>query len=488
MPLSETIQTKIVIIGSGFSGICMGIKLKQAGLDDFLILEKASSLGGTWRENTYPGAECDIPSMLYQFSFEQGFPWKSKWSGQAQILEYQIATVNKYDLMPHFIFSQTVESCKFDEQNATWSVKASEGNSYTAQHIVSAVGQLHHPSIPKIKGADLYQGHVFHSANWDQDVELSDKRVAVIGNAASAVQFIPKIAETVGHLTIFQRSANWMLPKHNRRYSKLEHSLWAKYPFAAKLPRLMNWLIGEYLLFPAVTGNRFLRWVLSSQCRSSMRKWIKDPKMLSQLTPTYNLGAKRTLFSNEYYKALARKNVTLDVSGIEELSTTGVKRRNGDHDDFDVIIYATGFNTNPFLMGVEVQGNKDHVLHQSWGDGAQAYLGLYTHGFPNLHIMYGPNTNLGHNSIILMIEAQANYILETMQNLDTNNLRSIEVSMQAETEYNNELQRRLAKTTFAEVENSWYKDGDKITNNWVGSVGEYRKRLSSVDWNHYLMT
>ena len=491
MSTSQTQQTKIVVIGSGFSGICMGIMLKQAGLDDFIILEKAASLGGTWRENIYPGAECDIPSMLYQYSFEQGFPWESKWSGQAQILEYQIATVNKYALLPHFVFSQTVESCKYDQQDSKWSLKTQDGNSYSAQHIVSAVGQLHHASIPKLKGANLFQGPMFHSANWNQSIELSGKRVAVIGNAASAVQFIPKIAQIVNHLTIFQRSANWMLPKHNRRYSKLEHWLWAKFPIVAKLPRLLNWLLSEYLLMPAIAGNRFLRWVLSRQCKNSMRKWVKDPVVLAHLKPRYNLGAKRTLFSHEYYQALARNNVELDVSGIETLTATGVTRKDGRSDDFDVLIYATGFKTNPFLMGIEVQGKevqgKKQYLHDAWSEGAHAYLGVHTNGFPNLHIMYGPNTNLGHNSIILMIEAQANYILEVIQSLDRNNQHSIEVSEQVEAVYNDELQRRLAQMSFAEVKNSWYKDGEKITNNWAGSVREYRKRLRRIDWGHYLL-
>lgn len=485
MSASESIQTKVAVIGSGFSGICMGIKLKQAGLDEFIILEKAVSLGGTWRENIYPGAECDIPSLLYQYSFEQGFPWESKWSGQAQILEYQIATANKYGLMPHFVFSKTVESCKYNEQSANWSIVTQDGSSYAAQHVVSAVGQLHHASTPKLKNADSYQGQVFHSANWDQNVELSGKRVAVIGNAASAVQFIPIIAETVSHLTVFQRSANWMLPKHNRRYSEFEHRLWARLPIVAKLARLSNWLLAENILMPAIAGNRFLRWVLSTRCRISMRKWIKDPAIRAQLTPNYNLGAKRTLFSHEYYQALARDNVKLDLSGIESFMANGLELKNGRNEEFDVVIYATGFSTNPFLKDLEVNGINAQSLHEVWSDGAQAYLGISTHGFPNLHMMYGPNTNLGHNSIILMIEAQADYILETIQTLDAKKLQSIEISAQAEAAYNQELQSRLGKMSFAEVENSWYKDGDKITNNWVGSVGEYRKRLLNVDWSNY---
>jgi len=463
----------------------MGIQLKQAGLDEFIILEKAATLGGTWRENTYPGAECDIPSLLYQYSFEQGFPWESKWSGQAQILEYQIATANKYGLIPHFEFSKTVTSCKYDEQNAKWRIVTQDGGSYIAQHIVSAVGQLHYASTPEIKDIDLYQGDAFHSANWDQNVELANKRVAVIGNAASAVQFVPIIAESVSHLTIFQRSANWMLPKHNRRYSKFEHWLWGRFPVTARLPRLLNWMLAEHILMPAIKGNRFLRWVLSTKCRISMRKWIKNPAMRAQLTPNYNLGAKRTLFSHEYYQALARENVELDVSGIEAFTSNGIRRHDGRIDDFDVVIYATGFKTNPFLMGLEVRGTNDQFLHEGWRDGAQAYLGMSTHGFPNLHIMYGPNTNLGHNSIILMIEAQANYIIEAIKLLDTNNQQSIEVKAEVEAAYNQDIQNRLSNMTFAEVENSWYKDGDKITNNWVGSVGEYRKRLLNVDWSHY---
>jgi len=329
---------------------------------------------------------------------------------------------------------------------------------------------------------------VFHSANWDHDIDIAGKRVAVIGNAASAVQFVPKIAEVVSHLTVFQRSANWMLPKHDRRYTKFEHWLWRKLPFMFNVSRLSSWLLAEHILLPAIKGNRLLSWLLTAECRRSIRKWIKDPEKRTQLTPTYKLGAKRTLFSHDYYRALARDNVQLEVSGIDAFTATGITRRDGQHDDYDVVIYATGFKTNPFLMGLDIKGTSGQSLREVWSEGAHAYLGLATHGFPNLHMMYGPNTNLGHNSIILMIEAQANYIVETIQTLDKNAWKSLEISAEAENTYNLNLQRRLGELVFSKVEHSWYMDGNKITNNWAGGVGEYRKRLANVNWNEYLIS
>lgn len=476
---------KVVIIGSGFSGLCLGIKLKQAGIHDFVILEKADSLGGTWRENSYPGAECDIPSALYSYSFESNPNWTYKWSERNQILQYQQATAAKYGLTEHFRFKQKVTSARFQKEGNTWLISSESGEQYRAQHLISAVGQLHERFTPQFDNFEQFQGHSFHSAKWNHDVDLSGKRIAVIGNAASAVQLVPEVAKTAAQLTVFQRSPNWQLPKPDREYTALEKWLSKHIPPLRKLYRLGLWLQGELLLFPAIKKDGLARKIVQARATKNLNDNIECPELRKKLTPDYPFGAKRALFSHTYYQALNRENVALETNHIQQFTSTGIKTQDGREQQFDVVIFATGFITNPFLKSIEVIGVEDNSLEDSWSSGAQAYLGINTSGFPNLHMMYGPNTNLGHNSIIAMIEAQSAYIVDAVQHLDANALSVMEVNKSAETEFNAELQKRLAAMAFSGIENSWYMDRGKITNNWAGTATEYQKRLKSVDWNAY---
>ncbi|MFT5135040.1 MAG: cation diffusion facilitator CzcD-associated flavoprotein CzcO [Arenicella sp.] len=481
-------KLKVLIIGAGFSGICMAIMLKQRGINDFLILEKGPGLGGTWRLNNYPGAECDIPSALYSYSFEHNPEWAYKWSGQQQILKYQEDTAAKYNIKQHIVLNTEVATSEYIEDEKRWLISTVEGQQYDAQHTVSAIGQLHHPSRPMITGADRYLGYRFHSAEWDHSVILDKQRVAVIGNAASAVQFIPEIAKQVSHLTIFQRTPNWIIPKVNDSAS--DFRLWVSkyFPFVTKIVRFRTWLIGEIGLFPAIKGNRFSRWILKDKNRQLMNRSIKDPKLVAKLTPNYPIGAKRVLFSDNYYPALVRDNVTLETTGIDSFTESGILQNDGVSNDFDVVIYATGFKSNPFLAPMEFNGLAGKSLRQAWSNGAHAYLGVVTNGFPNLFMVYGPNTNLGHNSIILMIEAQAKYISECISGLDRKGMQALDIKAEIETDYNQALQNRLRKLAFNDVEDSWYKDGDKITNNWAGGTREYMQRLAKVDWQAYTIS
>ena len=481
-------KMKVLIIGAGFSGICMAIMLKQRGINDFVILEKGSGLGGTWRLNTYPGAECDIPSALYSYSFEHNPEWAYKWSGQQQILKYQEDTAAKYNIKQHIVLNAEVATSKYNEVEKRWLISTLDGQQYDAQHLVSATGQLHHPSTPVITGADRYLGQRFHSADWDHSVILDKQRVAVIGNAASAVQFIPEIAKQVSHLTIFQRTPNWIVPKVNNPASNFRLWVSKHFPFVSKVIRFRTWLIGEIGLFPAIKGNRFSRWVLEGKNRQLINRSIKDSDLVAKLTPNYPIGAKRVLFSDDYYPALVRDNVTLETTGIDSFTESGILQSNGVSNDFDVVIYATGFKSNPFLAPMEFNGLAGKSLREAWSNGAHAYLGVVTNGFPNLFMMYGPNTNLGHNSIILMIEAQAKYILECISSLDRNGKQALDIKAEVEADYNQELQSRLRKLAFNDVEDSWYKDGDKITNNWAGGTREYMQRLAKVDWQAYTIS
>lgn len=464
----------------------MGIKLKQAGDHDFLILEKADDLGGTWRENTYPGAECDIPSALYSYSFEHNSEWQFKWSGQQQILKYQHDTANKYGLEEHLKYRHEVSALTYDEDEKQWIVETSKAEKYRAQHIVCAIGQLHKPATPAFENAESFKGPVFHSAEWDHDVDLAGKRLAVIGNAASAVQFIPEVAKIAKQLTIYQRSPNWILPKVDRPYADWEQRVSAKYPWVAKVYRRCIWALGEYGVLPAIKGNPISRYFVKRACLKNLNSHVQDPALKVKLTPDYPVGAKRVLFSDHYYPALARDNVSLNSDQVASFSPTGIVDGSGNSEDVDVIIYGTGFQTNPFLADIKVIGRDQINIRDAWKDGAQAYLGVSTHGFPNLHLLYGPNTNLGHSSIIIMLEAQADFVLQAMAHIDQGSFKSCEVKHLVEQRFNEEIQSRLERMAFSKIEQSWYKDGNKVTNNWAGGTREYTKRLKTLNTESYI--
>ena len=481
------IKHKAVIVGAGFAGLCMAIKLKQAGIHEFVILEKASGLGGTWRENTYPGAECDIPSALYSYSFEHNADWQFKWSGQKQILKYQQDTAAKYKLGPHCLFNETVVSAEYQTGNRQWLIKTQSGYCCLAQHFICAVGQLHYPSTPCITGANQYQGHSFHSAHWNHSINLADKRIGVIGNAASAVQFIPEIARVAKQITVFQRSANWVLPKLDRPYAKWEQRLSAKLPWVTRFYRWWLWALGEYGVLSAINGNRVIKWLIRSMSLRHLRNTISDVDLRAKLTPDYPIGAKRILFSDHYYATLAKPQVSLSTSKITRITEQGIVTDDGQEHCFDVVIYATGFKTNPSLAKLDIHGTTQ-TIRDAWRNGAHAYLGVATHGFPNLHLLYGPNTNLGHTSVIIMHEAQANYIVRAIEYLDRHGHAALDIARDVEQRFNDDLQARLASTAFTQVTNSWYMDGQRITNNWPGGTREYLRRLNKVDWRRYLFT
>ena len=475
---------KIVIVGSGFSGICMGIKLKKLGIHDFVILEKADDLGGTWRENSYPGAECDIPSALYSYSFEPNPNWKHVWSKQDQIFQYQKDVAEKYLLRPHLRFGEQVHSA--DYQHGRWLIQTRTG-CYESQHFISAIGQLHERFTPPFDGANTFNGHQFHAANWDHSVAIKDKKIAVIGAAASAVQLVPELAKQAQQLTVFQRTPNWMMPKPNRAYTTLEKWLASNLPAFRKLYRGILYLLADGVLYPALKGNRLAAGFVKFRVKYNLKKHIKDPSLRASLTPQYTVGAKRILFSHTFYQALNRANVKLETRAIKEVTPAGVLTSNGEQHEADVIVYATGFITNPFFKTIKITGQHQR-LDLAWSAGAQAFLGIYTHGFPNLHMMYGPNTNLGHNSIIIMIEAQAEFIAENIQRLDKLNKSTMMVRQEAEDRFNRDLQARLKSMAFSRIETSWYMHNGKITNNWAGSTWEYKRRLKRYDPNDYLFS
>jgi len=476
-----------IIIGSGFSGLAMAIKLKETGIENFLILEKAEDVGGTWRDNTYPGAECDIPSALYSYSFEAYPHWEYKWSMQPQILEYIHDVVDKYDLRQYIKFNEEFKSGKWYERDKEWHIMTKSGQSFKTKTCISAIGQLHHPSMPDIVGIDNFQGDSWHSSQWNHMINLEHKTIGVIGNAASAVQFIPEIAKVAKHISIFQRSANWILPKQDRAYRNWEKKLVMTFPILLQLYRLKIWLLGGALFSLMKNGNEFLRKIYQKKSINYIKDHISDQELVRALTPTYPLGAKRILFSDTYYAALARQNVSLVTSGIQNISSQGVTSNDTTEYPLDILIYATGFISNPFLFGLELIGKNGLALSEHWKNGPKNYKGMAIDGFPNLFMMYGPNTNLGHNSILLMSEAQAKYIAQCVESIHNEKWNSLEVKEDVINTYHTETQERLDNMIWASINDSWYKsENGNIPNNYPGRTMEYKRKTKKVNFEDYI--
>jgi len=475
-----------IIVGTGFSGIAMGIKLKEKGIHDFIILEKARDVGGTWRENTYPGAECDIPSALYSFSFEQYPDWEYKWSMQPQILEYIKHVVNKYGLLEHIRFQKELVSARWSEQESHWQVATKDGGTYQSKTLVIAIGQLHHPSVPDFVGKEKFKKPSFHSAQWDHSVDLNGKTVGVIGNAASAVQFIPEIAKSAEKLVVFQRSANWILPKQDRLYKAWEKKLLRKFPSIMSLYRFRLWLMGGALFYVMKQGNNSLRKLLEKRSIRYIKRHIKDPKLQQQLIPKFPLGAKRVLFSDTYYPALSREHVNVIVGEIKSIKKQGVQTKDERIFELDVLIYATGFKSNPFLLGLDIRGRDELSIREAWKDGTQNYLGITISNFPNFFMMYGPNTNLGHNSIVIMSEAQASYISLCISELVKSKRNTMEVKPSVMDSYYQDIQARLQKMIWASIDKSWYKDANgDLANNYPGRTLEYIRKTKHVNFEEF---
>jgi cation diffusion facilitator CzcD-associated flavoprotein CzcO len=478
---------RVAILGAGASGICLGIQLLEAGLVDFTIFEKSDDVGGTWHDNGYPGACCDVPSHLYSFSFERRSDWSRKFAPQAEIHQYFRHCVDKYRLRPHIRFGSEIASARFDEAKGVWRLRSTAGEEIEADVLASGVGQLNRPHVPHFPGAESFAGASFHSARWDHGIDLTGKRVGVIGNAASAVQFIPPVAEQAAALHIFQRSANWLNPRLDRAYSEREKWCFAHLPLWERLHRW--WIYWNFeLRFWAFRGKGegWLARQIEKASRGYVESVIEDPALREALIPDYPAGCKRILISDDYVPALRRANVELVTSGIERITKGGIATRDGRHRPLDAIVYATGFETTSFLAPIEIEGLGGRKLHEVWRDGAEAYLGVCTSGFPNLFMLYGPNTNLGHNSILFMIEAQVRYILECLQELGRSGRASLEVRPEAQERFNEEIQAALADTAWATSCGSWYKTASgKITNNWKGFTLEYWWRTRRPDWSAF---
>ncbi|WP_328443976.1 flavin-containing monooxygenase [Amycolatopsis sp. NBC_00438] len=472
----------VLIVGTGFGGIGTAIELKRAGLTDFTILESAAEPGGVWRDNTYPGAACDIPSPLYSYSFEPNPRWPKRFSHQPDILAYLRGVIAKYGLEPHIRYGAEVTEAVFDD--GVWRVVTKSGETYEANVFVPAVGQLSRPVLPTIPGRDRFAGAAFHSARWDHDVDLRGKRVAVIGTGASAVQFVPEVRKQAERVTVFQRTPPYVLAKSDPAYRGWQHWLFEHLPPTQLLGRLRIFLLAEYATY-AMTRHPVLAKMFELRTAQLRRRHIKDPALRAKLTPEYPLGCKRILFTNDYLPALAQPNVDVETARISEITEKGVRTEDGVEHEVDVIVYGTGFAATDFLAPVKVRGPGGRSLQDAWSGGARAYLGITVPGFPNLFCVYGPNTNLGAGSIIYMLERQARYIRQAVERLSRPDVSALDVLPEVEQRYDDEVQARLGHSVWSAC-TSWYRQADgRVTTNWPGLVTEYDRRTKRFDVADY---
>jgi cation diffusion facilitator CzcD-associated flavoprotein CzcO len=487
-PLPE--RTRVVVVGTGFAGLGTAIRLRAAGTTDFVLIERAGDIGGTWRDNSYPGCACDVPSHLYSFSFAPNPDWTRAFSPQPEIEAYLQRTAREAGVLPHVHLHTELRAARWDDAAATWTVETSRGT-VVADVLVLGTGGLSEPAVPSLPGLERFTGTTFHSATWDHDHDLRGERVGVVGTGASAIQFVPHVQRESAQLTVFQRTAPWVMPRRDRAISPLERRIYQALPAAQKLNRAgiyvgrESWLLG-FTVQPAIMkiGERIARRLLEKQ--------VPDPVLRDKLTPRYRLGCKRVLLSNDYYPALAQPDVDVVTDRIVEVVERGVVSEAPDgtrtEHDLDTLIFGTGFQVSDPPVAHRVFGKDGRSLSATWADGGMAALhGVTVAGFPNLFFLVGPNTGLGHTSIVYMIEAQIQYVLDALTKLDAHGLAAIEPTQAAQDAWNARLQEQLSGTVWnAGGCSSWYLDAaGRNTTLWPTFTLPYRRRLYSVDLTLY---
>ncbi|MBE2250767.1 MAG: NAD(P)/FAD-dependent oxidoreductase [Myxococcus sp.] len=474
-------DVEVVVIGSGFAGLGAGVELKRRGRPSFVILEQAERVGGVWRENTYPGCACDVRVHLYSFSFCPNPDWSHTYARQPELLEYLERVATQFGLRPHLRFGRRVVEARWHEALARWQVRCENGEEWSARFLIAGLGGLSRPSLPALPGLEAFTGPVFHSARWDASVELSAARVGVIGTGASAIQFVPHLVDRARGVTVFQRTAPWVLPRGDKAISPALRTVLRVFPFVQTLLRWALYWLHE-LRVPAFVKAPWLMTLASRLARRHLEAQIADPAVREQLTPDYALGCKRVLVSDDYYPALTRPSCELVTSPIEAVVEQGVKTRDGRVHPCDVLIFGTGFEVTDMVGALSISGRHGVHLGDVWSQGAKAWYGTAVHGFPNLFLLTGPNTGLGHSSMVFMIEAQLAFVMKTIDIVTNTDARWWQVRDDAEAGFNAALQRRLQKTVWLSGCRSWYLDerGQNVTL-WPGFTFTFRAGLSRFD-------
>jgi cation diffusion facilitator CzcD-associated flavoprotein CzcO len=483
-PPCDARDIEILIVGAGFGGIAAAIELRRHGFDAITMLEKAPDLGGTWYYNSYPGAACDVPSHLYSFSYAQRRDWSRLCSPQREIHDYLRGVARAHGVDRLIQTDTAVDSCAWDDERGRWSVRTAQGDTHEADVLVIATGQLDRPVRPAIAGADTFAGHSFHSAEWDHAYPLAGKRVGVVGSGASAVQLVPEIAPAVARLTVFQRTGNWFLPRRNRPYPALLKAAIERVPGLQAWRRQFVYQYTESLTL-TIRHPRTLGRLAAARSAAFMRSQLTDPVIRERAWPRYTFGCKRILFSSSFLPTLQRDNVALVTEHIAGMAPEGIVTADGTTHELDCVIWATGFATTDFMFPMQISGAHGASLREAWSGGAHAHLGMCVPGFPNMFVMYGPNTNTSGGSIIVYLEAQAAYMRQAIEHLRMRGARAIEVRPEVEAASDRALQARFAGTAWTQCD-SWYRDErGRIVTNWPGYMREYLQQTRELDPAQY---
>jgi cation diffusion facilitator CzcD-associated flavoprotein CzcO len=477
---------RTVIVGSGFSGIGMAIRLLREGERDFVLLERAEDIGGTWRDNTYPGCRCDVPSHLYSFSFAPNPNWSSTFSPQPEILEYLRDVAARFGVLPYIRFATELESAEWDEGEARWQLETS-GGPLSAEVLIAAQGPLSDPLVPDLPGLESFQGTAFHSASWDHDHRLDGERVAVIGTGASAIQFVPRIQPVVGQMHVFQRTPPWVMPNPNRRMSDLEHKLYGRLPAAQLAMRAGIYLARE--TFVLQFRNRRMRKLATRMALRQLEQQVPDPELRAKLTPRYELGCKRILPTDEWYPALMQPNIELVTDGIREVKSHSIVSADGTEREVDTIILGTGFHVTDIPIAQRLRGRDGRTLAETWDGSPSAYKGAAVAGYPNLFFLVGPNTGLGHNSLVFMIESQINYVAGALKVMRRRGARVVDVLPEAQAAYNAEIDEMTQGTVWVSGGCSSYyidRNGHNSTL-WPTFTWPFRRRTREFDEAAYVL-
>jgi cation diffusion facilitator CzcD-associated flavoprotein CzcO len=472
------------VLGAGAGGLAMGVALKRAGFD-FTIYEKSDGVGGTWRDNTYPGAACDVPSHLYSFSFAPNPSWSRTYATQPEILAYLEDCTDRFGLREHIRAGVNITSARWSDPEQGWTLTTASGETHRADVLVSALGMLNVPLQPDVPGLESFRGRVFHSSRWDHSKPLAGERVASIGTGASAIQYVPTIVDEVEHLTVFQRTPIWVTPRFESDYTDEQRRRFAKVPLAARRHRWGIWWTYQRTSFQASDPFTVAQTELA---RSYLARKVDDPDLRAALTPDFPVGCKRPLTSRAWFPALTRPNVRVVTSPITGVTPTGITTADGDEHSVDTIIFGTGFRATDYLTSVDITGRDGLSLRERWAEGAEAYLGLTVSSFPNFFMLYGPNTN-GVNSIMFMHEAQAHYVVRALRMMRRRRLSSIEVREDVERAYNIKVQQGMAGTVWVTGCTNYYTvaNGKNVTQ-LPYSAGEYWLRTRIVGWWRYRRT
>lgn len=475
----------VAVVGAGFGGIGLGVKLKQAGIDSFVIFEQAADVGGVWRDNVYPGAACDVPSHLYSFSFEPNPEWGNMFGSQEEIYAYLQGCAKKYDLRQKIQFNTRISGAKFDEVEGVWSLTDTSGQLYQARTCVMAIGALNVPLKPAFKGMDEFSGKVMHTAEWDKSYDLIGKKVAVVGTGASAIQVVPKIQPRVGSLTLFQRTPPWVLPKFNRKIAGAESTLYKKLPLLQSIYRKSQYALFESF-YPMFLWDTPVSKVLDAAGRACINAQIKDPELREKVTPNYRLGCKRVLLASDYYPALTQENVDVVSSGVKEINAKGIVDSDGKQHDVDAIVLATGFKVPTAGAPFPITGKGGRSLADDWKQLSEGYKGIAVSGYPNLLFIMGPNTGPGNTSVIFFIESQLNYITKYISTLKKKSLRYMDLQSKVQIAFNKKIQKKMENTAWTSGCQSWYltEDGRNSTL-WPSFSVDYYLQTLSFDERSY---